>query len=185
VNEQALNDLEAVARLYAERGGAHYGEGVSLLEHALQSAVLAESSGAPAALIAAALLHDIGHLVGPDDPSGHPDLDAHHERLGDRALSQLFGEAVRAPIRLHVTAKRYLCFTEPAYVDSLSEASRLSLALQGGVLSADQAASFERLAHWREAVALRRFDDLAKRTEPCGRSLEDFLPLLRTLSAHG
>jgi phosphonate degradation associated HDIG domain protein len=180
-----LADFEGLARLYAMRGAEHYGEGVTQLEHALQSAVLAQSARAPASLIAAALLHDVGHLLIPDDVQRRSTIDAHHERMGDVALSQLYGEAVRAPIRLHVEAKRYLCFAEPAYFDRLSEASKASLALQGGPLTAAEAALFERHAHWRDAVTLRTFDDLAKRDETCGRSFEDFIPLLRHSSVYG
>lgn len=174
-----LTDLDAVCRLYAERGHEHYGEGVTLLEHSLQSAHLAEADGAPSSLVAAALLHDIGHLLAPDDPVRRATADARHERSGELALTHLFGEAVRAPIRLHVRAKRYLCFRDPGYCGLLSEASRASLALQGGPLSAPEAAAFEREPLSREAVALRRFDDLAKQSEPCGRRFADFVTALR------
>lgn len=174
-----LTDLDAVCRLYAERGHEHYGEGVTLLEHSLQSAHLAEADGAPPSLVAAALLHDIGHLLAPDDPEKRAMVDARHERSGELALAHLFSEAVRAPIRLHVCAKRYLCFRDPGYLDLLSEASRASLRLQGGPFSTPEAAAFERESQWREAVALRRYDDLAKQSEPCGRVFENFVSALR------
>jgi phosphonate degradation associated HDIG domain protein len=180
-----LANVEALARVYAERGAEHYGEGVTQLEHALQSAVLAEAARAPASLIVAALLHDIGHLLIPDDAQRRSSLDAHHERMGEAALRPLFGETVRAPIRLHVAAKRYLCFAEPAYFNLLSQASIASLALQGGPMTVEEAAQFERQTHWRDAVELRKFDDLAKRDETCGRRFEDFMPLLRASSVYG
>lgn len=174
-----LSSLEALERLYAERAGAAYGEGVSQLEHALQCAVLAEAEGAPPSLIAAALLHDVGHLY--EDEPGALEVDRRHEITGAQALKGLFGEAVRAPIALHVAAKRWLCFAEPGYVETLSPASRRSLELQGGVFDAAKARAFERQPHWREAVAVRRWDDLGKSAEPSGRAFADFVPLLRQL----
>lgn len=172
-----LPDLEALERLYAERAGAAYGEGVSQLEHALQCAVLAEADGAAPSLIVACLLHDVGHLY--EDEADALEIDRRHEIGGAQALKGLFGEAVRAPIALHVAAKRWLCFAEPGYVESLSPASRRTLERQGGVFDAAQAEAFERQPHWRDAVALRRYDDLGKRADPCGRTFADFVPLLR------
>lgn len=108
-----LASLEDIERLYAAHGGLSYGEDVTQLEHALQCAALAEASGAADSLVAAALLHDIGHLF--EAEAAGPDLgsDARHEIIGARALKGLFGPAVRAPIALHVAAKRYLCFKTP------------------------------------------------------------------------
>ena len=176
-----LPSLEALERLYAERAGAAYGEGVSQMEHALQCAVLAEADGAPPGLIVAALLHDVGHLY--EDEADALEIDHRHEIGGAQALKALFDEAVRAPIALHVAAKRWLCLKEPGYFETLSPASRRTLELQGGVFDAAQADAFERRPHWREAVALRRYDDLGKRPERCGRTFVDFLPLMRTLTA--
>jgi gamma-butyrobetaine dioxygenase len=172
-----LSSLREIARLYATRGGHSYGEGVSQLEHALQCAALAEAAGAPPSLIAAALLHDIGHLLLGD--SELLDADGRHEAKGAQALAGLFGPDVRAPIALHVTAKRYLCAREPDYFSALSPASQASLTLQGGPLGAAEAAAFEQRPFSREAVALRRFDDQAKRAEPCGRAFADFTPVLQ------
>jgi phosphonate degradation associated HDIG domain protein len=173
--------LEALERLYAERAGAAYGEGVSQLEHALQCAVLAEADGAAPGLIAACLLHDVGHLF--EDEADALEIDHRHEIAGTQALKGLFGEEVRAPIALHVAAKRWLCLKEPGYFETLSPASKRSLELQGGVFDAAEAGAFERHPHWREAVALRRYDDLGKRLEPCGRTFADFAPLLRSTAS--
>ena len=176
-----LPSLEALERLYAERAGAIYGEGVSQLEHALQCAVLAEAEGAPPSLIAASLLHDVGHLY--EDEADALQIDYRHEITGAQALKGLFGEQVRTPIALHVAAKRWLCLKEPGYFETLSPASKRTLELQGGVFDAAPAEGFERQPHWREAVAVRRWDDLGKRPEPCGRTFADFVPLLRSLRA--
>src|SRR5215469_14459922 len=129
-----LPDLEALERLYADRAGAAYGEGVSQLEHALQCALLAEAEGASPSVIVASLLHDVGHLF--EDEAGALEIDRRHEITGAQALKGLFGEDVRAPIALHVAAKRWLCFAEPGYVETLSPASKRTLELQGGVFDA-------------------------------------------------
>jgi phosphonate degradation associated HDIG domain protein len=174
-----LPNLDALESLYAERGGAAYGEGVSQLEHALQCAALAEAEGAPPSLIAAALLHDVGHLY--EDEADALDIDGRHEIAGAQALKGLFDERVRAPIALHVAAKRWLCLKEPGYFEALSPTSRRSLELQGGVFDTAEVEAFERRPHWQAAVALRRYDDRGKRAEPCGRTFADFVPLLRSV----
>jgi phosphonate degradation associated HDIG domain protein len=177
-----LSGLEDIERLFASRGALHYGEGVSLLEHSVQCAALAQADGAEPSLIAAALLHDVGHLFEDEQDVVEATFDARHEIAGAQALKGLFSEAVRTPIALHVAAKRYLCFREPAYYDALSPASQASLKLQGGPFDAEEAARFERQPFWREAVALRRYDDIGKRDELCGRPFADFMPLIRALT---
>ena len=111
----------------------------------------------------AALLHDIGHLL-HDLPEQVADLgiDSHHESLGQAWLARYFGPEITAPVRLHVAAKRYLCATDPAYLGLLSPASIQSLALQGGPFTLAEAQEFEQRPFAREAVRLRRWDDLAK-----------------------
>jgi phosphonate degradation associated HDIG domain protein len=178
-----LSSLDALEALYAERGALGYGEGVSQLEHALQCAELGEATGAAPSLILAALLHDVGHLFASEaDAAAH---DLRHEIVGARALSGLFGEAVRAPIALHVAAKRYLCFVEPSYAEALSPASQATLVMQGDRFDARAAAAFEGRPYWRDAVALRRFDDTGKRNEPSLRRFSDFRPLMRDLLVSG
>jgi phosphonate degradation associated HDIG domain protein len=172
-----LDSLDALERLYAERGGDRYGEGVTQIEHALQCATLAEAGGAAPSLIAAALLHDVGHLL-HDQASALGAQDLHHEITGAQALRRLFGPAVRRPIALHVAAKRYLCFADGAYGAALSPASQASLALQGGPFDAAEAAAFERTPHWREGVALRLYDDAGKSEDAIGRGFGEFKPLL-------
>jgi phosphonate degradation associated HDIG domain protein len=163
----SLSDVE---RLFAAKGNRAYaGEPVSQLEHALQSAQLAEAEGASAALVTAALLHDLGHLI--NDQGETPTLrgvDDRHEVVAIPRLRELFDEAVLAPVRLHVAAKRYLCargdgeLTGAQYYASLSVDSMRSLALQGGVFDAAQADAFIAQPSAADAVRLRRWDDLAK-----------------------
>lgn len=156
--------VEAVLDLLAgPPGAAHYGEGVSQRAHALQCAALAEAAGAPAVLIAAALVHDIGHLLhGLPEDIADRGIDGHHEDIGAAWLARHFLPALVAPVRLHVAAKRFLVAAEAGYAATLSPASRQSLALQGGPMTAAEAAAFRALPWAAEAIALRRWDDAAK-----------------------
>src|SRR5579872_3651898 len=151
--------LEEIAGLFAGPGAAEYlGEPVTIGVHMRQAAVLAERAGAPDPLVAAALLHDVGHLLGA----------ASHEHGGAGAswLARWFGPEVTEPVRLHVAAKRYLCATEPGYASLLSEESVRTLAAQGGPMTPDEAAAFEAHPHAAAALAVRRWDEAAK--DPAG-----------------
>ena len=157
-----MNELFA---LYASQAAQRmYDEDVTELEHALQAASLAHESGAPDHLVAAALLHDVGHLVSDDNVPLDEELteDFRHERVGARYLARWFGPDVTAPVALHVAAKRYLCAVEAGYLEDLSASSARSLALQGGPMSPAEVEAFERLAHHEAATLVRRWDDRAK-----------------------
>jgi gamma-butyrobetaine dioxygenase len=158
-----IDIVDEIRDLFARHGGENYGEGVSLENHMIQTALLAQAEGAPPHLVVAALLHDVGHFLHPGAKTAHGlGQDLEHEALGAVWLSRGFGPAVTAPIALHVEAKRYLCATQPAYVDGLSAASRLSLALQGGPMSKQEAEAFASRPGAADAVRLRRWDDLGK-----------------------
>jgi gamma-butyrobetaine dioxygenase len=170
--------LDRLAALYADRGGAQYdGEAVTQLEHGLQAAALAEAEGAGDAFIAAALLHDVGHLLGADDRSPH-------ETLADAALAG-FPQAVTAPVRLHVAAKRYLCAVDDGYLLSLSPASVRSLHRQGGPMTEAECREFEAHPHFAAAVRLRRWDDRAKTPGLATPPFAHFLPALERCRAAG
>lgn len=158
-----MSALEEIRAAFARRGAETYGEGVSQLEHALQCALCAERDGAGPALIAATLLHDVGHLI-HDLPVDIADqgIDAQHESLGSVWLSRHFGPDVTEPVRLHVAAKRYLAAVEPGYFSLLSPASVQSLQLQGGLMSVQERARFAAERFADEAVKLRRWDDEGK-----------------------
>ncbi|SCK28380.1 phosphonate degradation HD-domain oxygenase [Vogesella sp. LIG4] len=164
MNHPRIETLDALFALLAGSGRTLYGgEAVSQLEHALQSAFAAEQDGADAALITAALLHDIGHIAcGQADDELAQGINDHHEAVAVQLLCGLFDASVLQPIALHVAAKRYLCATRPDYLASLSEASRLSLALQGGAMSSAECERFTSRPHAAAALALRRYDDIAK-----------------------
>lgn len=155
-----------IVDLLSTRGQSQYGgEAVSQLEHALQCAQLAEQAGESAHNIVAALLHDLGHLLALEPivlANGAPDRDDLHQFFAMPFLRGLLDEAVLAPIRLHVDAKRCLCALEPGYWDSLSPASKHSLELQGGRYTEAQARDFMCQPFAADALRLRRYDDLAK-----------------------
>jgi phosphonate degradation associated HDIG domain protein len=173
--------VEEVVQLFRDRGSSMYGsERVTQLEHALQAATLAQTSNASDTLVAAALVHDIGHLV-HDLPADAPDqgIDDRHEELGDAWLEQHFVQALCEPVRLHVPAKRYLCTVEESYGKNLSPASVTSLKLQGGLMSHEEVAEFEAFDYHRDAVQLRRWDDEAKVAGLTTPPIESFRPQLQ------
>jgi phosphonate degradation associated HDIG domain protein len=183
----AADAVDVVLRIFHERGDTAYlGEPVSQTEHALQAAWAAEQAGAEPALIAAALLHDIGHLlhVLPEDCAA-AGLDDTHEARGAQYLAPCFGPEVAEPIRLHVPAKRYLCTAEPDYLGRLSEASQRSLRLQGGPFTHAQTEAFLRNPHAQSAVALRRWDEAAKIAGLPTPPLEHFRPYLEAALVRG
>jgi phosphonate degradation associated HDIG domain protein len=159
-----MNVVDQICELFAVKGhDAYVGEPVSQLEHALQAAHHAEQAGASDALVVAALLHDVGHLVTKhaEDAADHG-IDTRHEKLGEAWLARYCGAEVTEPVKLHVPAKRYLCATDRDYLAQLSPASLQSLELQGGPFTPDEVADFQRNPWFRDAVQLRRWDDLAK-----------------------
>ena len=175
-----LHDVQEILSLYESRGAALYGgESVTQTEHALQCAALAIELKVADPLVAAAFLHDIGHLVAPNY---RPEADDVHQYLAIPFLRGLFPDDVLEPIRLHVDAKRYLCYTEEGYWAALSPASKRSLELQGGAFDAQGAERFMARPFAWDAVRLRRWDDWAKvpgRPAPRLRELE---PLLERVS---
>jgi predicted HD phosphohydrolase len=142
--------------------------------------LLAEQAGCDSALVTAALLHDIGHMVHNlgEDPASEG-VDDQHEALGSVFLERWFGSAVTEPVRLHVSAKRYLCATEAGYFGRLSPDSVRSLELQGGPMSLAEVADFQALPHYNAAVRLRRFDEEAKVKGLKVPGVDHFLPHVR------
>ena len=167
----------AIEALFAREGSSLYGgEAISQAEHALQCAWAAEQQGDDDALVVACLLHDLGHLLNEqgDTPSLRG-IDDTHQYFALPFLRGLFPDALLDSIKLHVDAKRYLCQANPAYFAKLSDDSKRSLVLQGGVFGAEQAAAFIAQPGARDAVMLRQWDDLAKQAELPTPSLAHFM----------
>ena len=170
--------VQKIIALFKEKGHSLYGgEAVTQMEHALQAATFAKKNNASDALITASLLHDIGHLLHelPDNAPDHG-VDDLHEELAALFLNKYFVYEVVEPVKLHVQAKRYLCFVDANYYNTLSEPSRQSLALQGGIMNAEEAADFEKFQNYKEAVLLRTWDDLAKDPSMHTDPIETFAP---------
>ena len=150
--------------IFVGRATRRYGlSAINQFQHALQAAALAEADNAPPATVLASLLHDVGHMVHDlgEDPAARG-VDDVHEELGATWLAERFGPEVSEPVRLHVTAKRYLCTVEPDYFSKLTPDSVRSLKLQGGPMSPDEVAAFRADPVHAEAVRLRRYDEGAK-----------------------
>lgn len=167
--------------LFERRGSQEYlGEAVTMAEHMLQAATLAERAGQSEELVVAALLHDIGHFTGELGSFTMEDSeDRLHEEAGAKFLERFFPSLVTDCVRQHVAAKRYLCATRPNYFRRLSEASVHSLSLQGGPMSADEVAAFETSPHSKEILLVRCYDDTAKRPDMETPSFTHFAPIVR------
>lgn len=174
------NIVEFIADIFERRGAESYlGEDVTMSQHMLQGAVLAEKDGAPEELVAAALLHDIGHYTSEFGTLSLGDVrDNYHEEAGAKVLEPFFPPVITECVRLHVPAKRYLCATDPDYFGNLSEASKHTLSLQGGPINPAEIAAFEKNAFHREAVRVRKWDDGGKDPDMKTPTFRHYVPLL-------
>ena len=179
------NIVEFIAGIFERRGAESYlGEAVTMAQHMLQGAVLAEQEGAPGELVAAALLHDIGHYTSEFGPMSLGDeRDNYHEEAGAKVLAPFFPPVITECVRLHVPAKRYLCATDPAYYGKLSEASKHTLSLQGGPMNAAEVTAFEKNPYYREAVRVRIWDDGGKNPAMATPPFRHYVPMLQRVVA--
>jgi len=175
--------INQIWQLFERFGGNQYGEAITQRQHALQCAQLARQDGASDALIAAALLHDVGQFINDaGDAAERYGIDGLHEETGAAFLASHLPPAVVEPVRLHVIAKRYLCTINSAYEQSLSVASRLSYRLQGGRLDATGTREFEAHPYFQHALRLRHYDDAGKRPDWAVPDLETYRELLGSLT---
>lgn len=189
VQVRGAASIDEVLSLYERHGVERYDEDLSQLDHALQTAALAFDAGAPEPLVAAALLHDVGHLLdlargATTESTAARTHDLSHEAVGARYLAGLFPPSVTGPIALHVRAKRYRCAVDPGYHATLSEGSQRSLVLQGGPMTAAEVRTFERNPAGPGALVLRDWDDGGKVEGLVVRPLASHRDLLERVAYH-
>lgn len=177
------NIVAFLGGIFDRRGGEEYlGEPVTMAQHMLQGATIAQQNGQPEDIIVGALLHDIGHFTS-EFGTYHPDdtKDRHHEDAGAEVLERFFPSVITDCVRFHVAAKRYLCATKPEYFKRLSEASVHSLMLQGGPMSADEIAAFEQNPNLKQIIAVRYLDDAGKRADMETPDFWHFAPMVQRM----
>ncbi len=175
------NIVAFIGDIFNRRGAESYlGEDVTMSEHMLQGAQLAEQAGAPDSMVAAALLHDIGHYTNefPEDALAQG-TDNLHEEAGATVLDAFFPPEVTDCIRWHVAAKRYLCATDPAYLSRLSAASVHTLNLQGGPMTDAEVSEFAGHPNLDAILQVRLWDDQGKVKGQETPPFEYYAPLLQ------
>jgi len=179
----ADNIVAFIGSIFERRGGEEYlGEPVTMGEHMLQGATIAEQDGQPEEIIVAALLHDIGHFTSEFGTFMMDDTeDRHHEDAGAAVLERFFPKIVTDCCRYHVAAKRYLCATRPDYFSRLSAASVHSLNLQGGAMTPDEVAAFERNPNLEDIITVRYLDEAGKKAGMNTPDFWHFAPMVQNL----
>ncbi len=182
-NLTAETIVDFLGSIFDRRGGEEYlGEPVTMGEHMLQGATLAERAGQSPEIIVAALLHDIGHFTSEFGTFSMEDTeDRHHEDAGAEVLERFFPSLITDCVRYHVAAKRYLCATRPEYFNRLSEASVHSLNLQGGPMSAEEVAVFEENPNLQAIIAVRYLDEAGKIPDMETPDFWHFAPMIQQI----
>ena len=186
LNFKSLSRSNIVAFLddiFERRGGEEYlGEPVTMAEHMLQGATIAEQNGEPEIIVVSALLHDIGHFTSEFGMFSMEDTkDRMHEDAGAKVLQNFFPQLVIDCVRYHVAAKRYLCATRPSYFYQLSEASVHSLKLQGGPMCDDEVREFEKNPYLKDILKVRYLDEAGKREDMSIPSFSYFAPMVQRI----
>ena len=179
-NLTSQNVVSFIKDIFERRGAEEYlGERVTIAEHMLQAATLAEKEGCNEAIIVAALLHDIGHFTSEFGSfSMNDEADKLHEDAGARILERFFPKLVVDCVKYHVSAKRYLCAKDPDYFSKLSDASIHSLKLQGGSMSKEEATQFEKNPNLGQIIKVRYFDDAGKEEGMKTPDFDYFIPMI-------
>ena len=170
--------IDKIISNFKNNKSLYIGEKVTMSEHMIQTAMLAEKAKCNEDLICSSLLHDYGHFIleNPDELV-KLNVDGQHENIGYEYLKSFFKKEIVEPIKYHVLAKRYLA-KDKNYFNRLSEASKISLKLQGGVLNQEECAKFEAQEYFIPSVLLRKFDEAAKRTDFKMKSIHKYQKLL-------
>ena len=173
-----MNIIDKIISNFINNKSLYIGEKVTISEHMIQTAMIAEKVKSSNNLICSCLLHDYGHFILEDpDKLVRKKIDGKHEDIGYEYLKKFFKKEVVEPIKYHVLAKRYLARKEK-YFNSLSDASKISLKLQGGVLNNKESKEFEKKECFKKSIKLRKFDEVAKRTNIKMKSIIEYKNLL-------
>ena len=173
-----MNIIDKIISNFINNKSLYIGEKVTISEHMIQSAMIAEKAKSPNSLICASLLHDYGHFILENpDKLVEKNLDGKHEDIGYEYLKKFFKKDVAEPIKYHVLAKRYLARNK-RYFNFLSDASKISLKLQGGVLNKNESKKFEKKNYFKNSIKLRKFDEAAKKTNIKMKLINDYKNLL-------
>lgn len=181
------NIVAFLGDIFERRGGEEYlGEPVTMAEHMLQGATIAEQNGMPEDVIVGALLHDIGHFTSEFGTYAPTDTeDRHHEDAGAEVLAPFFPSVITDCVLYHVAAKRYLCATKPEYFKRLSPASVHTLELQGGPMSAEEVVEFEQNPNLEKIIQVRYLDEAGKRDDMQTPDFQHFAPMVqRVVDGH-
>lgn len=175
-----LNIVDQIIFNFSHNKSLYIGEDLTISEHMIQTAMLAEKNKCSNNLICSSLLHDYGHFV-IQDPNQlvNNKIDGKHEIIGANYLKNFFHNKIIEPILLHVDAKKYLSRNKK-YFNNLSKASKISLKLQGGIMSDLDAKKFEQNKNFKNAIKLRRFDEDAKQKNIKIKKIEDYKELLNS-----
>ena len=173
-----MNIVNQIISSYSNNKSLYIGEKVTITEHMIQTAMLAEKSNSSSDLICSSLLHDYGHFIldNPDDLVKKK-KDGKHEDIGYEFLKKYFVRNVVEPIKYHVKAKKYLA-RDKKYYDCLSEASKKSLRFQGGIMNNKEAKEFECIKFFESSIKLRKFDEVAKKKGLKIKSINEYKNLL-------
>ena len=175
-----LNIVDQIIFNFSNNKSLYIGEDLTIAEHMIQTAMLAEKNQCSDDLICSSLLHDYGHFVIEDPKQLVTDkIDGRHEIIGANYLKKFFHNEIIEPILLHVEAKKYLS-RDKKYFDSLSEASKISLKLQGGAMSDLEVKKFEKNKNYENAIKLRKFDEGAKQKNIKVKNIKDYIDLLNS-----
>ena len=173
-----MDIIEKIISNFKNNKSLYIGEKVTIAEHMIQSAMMAEKSKSKDYLVCSCLLHDYGHFI-LDDPDElvKKNTDGKHEDIGYEYLNKFFKKEIVEPIKHHVQAKRYLARNK-TYFEKLSKASKVSLELQGGILNDKDTESFKRKSYFKSSILLRKFDEAAKKTYVKMKTIHDYKKLL-------
>ena len=170
--------VDKIISNFVNNKSLYIGEKVTMSEHMIQTAMLAEKAKCDDNLICSCLLHDYGHFILEEpDELVKLNVDGHHENIGYEYLKSFFKKEILEPIKYHVLAKRYLA-KDKKYFDQLSEASKISLKLQGGIMNDEEAKNFESNKFFKNSIKLRKFDEIAKKSGLKIKSINEYKNLL-------